>query len=202
MEASNMSIWEQMACRYDTSERVENAKIIVQAVRTQLKNTQDKTALDYGCGTGLIGLGCIDLFASMIFVDASAQMIEQVNQKIQKGHLQAASTLCCDFLTEAPPDVQVDYILLSQVLLHIKDSHFILSQLYKLLKAGGHLIIVDFDTNAAVASDKVHNGFDQKELSTLLTQVGFSSSQARTFYHGEKIFMNQDASLFILDAVR
>jgi len=70
-------IFEQMACRYDTEDRVNTAKIIVQAVRSELVDTKGKTALDYGCGTGLVGFCLINLFKSMLFVDSSPQMIEQ-----------------------------------------------------------------------------------------------------------------------------
>ncbi|MEN6462879.1 MAG: hypothetical protein ABFC94_16120 [Syntrophomonas sp.] len=35
-------IFEQMACRYDTEDRVNTAKIIVQAVRSELVNTKGK----------------------------------------------------------------------------------------------------------------------------------------------------------------
>ena len=152
------------------------------------------------CGTGLVGFGLIDLFSSMLFVDASPQMIEQVKRKIENGHIESASTLCCDFSVELPHTLQVDYVIMSQVLLHITDSHLILTTLFDILKKDGHMIVVDFDKNESRISDKVHNGFEQKELIRLLKQVGFASAGAHTFYRGQRIFMNKDVSLFILDA--
>lgn len=194
-------VFEKMASRYDTEDRVRIAKVIVQEVRSELVDTKEKTALDYGCGTGLIGLGLIDLFQSMLFIDASPQMIEQVRKKIEDARIERASTLCCDILQELPP-IQVDYIFMAQVLLHIKDSHLILTRLSEILKADGHLIIVDFDKNESIPSDRVHNGFEQSALIDLARQVGFTSATARTFYHGQKLFMNQDASMFILHAMK
>lgn len=47
------NIFEQMANRYDTEERKELAKIIANAIRPELQNSQTKTLLDYGCGTPL-----------------------------------------------------------------------------------------------------------------------------------------------------
>ena len=195
-------IWEQMAFRYDTEDRVNIAKIIVQAVRAELKDTKQKTAMDYGCGTGLIGFGLIDLFQSMLFVDTSAQMIEQVKRKIQSGHIRSANTLCYDFTVDVPPALQIDYVIMSQVLLHIKDSKLILAGLYEVLKKDGHLIIVDFDKNESIISDKVYHGFVHNELIQLLKQIGFMSANAHTFYHGKEIFMKKDASMFILNAVK
>lgn len=200
METDN--IWEQMASRYDTEERVNIAEVIVWSVRSELKDTKEKTALDYGCGTGLVGFGLIDLFKSMLFVDTSPQMLEQVNRKIQNSHLKSASTLSCDFLTEIPPTLQVDYVIMSQVLLHIQNTPLMLKRLYDVIKADGHLIVVDFDKNDSIVSDKVHNGFSQEDLMHLCKQIGFVSASAYTFYHGKRIFMNQDASMFILNAMK
>ena len=192
-------VFDMMACRYDTADRVSNAKVIVHALRDELTDTKQKTALDYGCGTGLVGLGLIDLFQSMLLVDASPQMVEQVKLKLESARIGNAGALCCDFLQE-PPQVQADYVIMTQVLLHIPDTRTILTRLFDAVKEDGHLIIVDFDKNESIPSDKVHNGFEQKELIQLIKQVGFVSAEAHTFYHGQKIFMKQDASMFILNA--
>lgn len=199
---TNQSIWEQIANRYDTDDRIDVANSILQAVRAELKDTKGKSALDYGCGTGLIGLGLTDLFQSILLIDPSAQMIEQVQQKIEAKHIKRASTMCCDFLEQVPSGLQADYVIMSQVLLHIKNSRLILSRLYDVLKKGGHLLVIDFDKNPNITSELVHNGFEQKELIQLLKEIGFSAAKARTFYEGKRIFMNTDASMFLLNATK
>lgn len=196
------NIWEQMALRYETSERVNDTKMIVQKIRSQLKETSLKTALDYGCGTGLIGLGLIDLFASMLFVDSSSKMLEQVNLKLKTNPKESARTLCVDLLDAIPPGLSIDYIIMAQVLLHIPNTQLILSQLFEVLKPDGHLIIVDFDKNEDIISDKVHNGFIQSELKDLLQELGFQWVESETFYHRAAMFMNKDASMFILHCIK
>lgn len=195
-------VFEEMARRYDTGERVEMAGIIARAIRSALADTQAKKAMDYGCGTGLIGLALNDLFASMLLVDTSPQMIAQVDRKIESAHIPHATTLCADFTRQAPPGIRVDCILLSQVLLHVPDCALLLRRLHGLLSPAGQLILVDFDANENVPSDRVHPGFDQASLLLLLQSIGFASTHAHTFFHGQKIFMNQDASLFLLDAAK
>ena len=193
-------IWAQMASRYDTENRINSANIIVQAVRQALSDTQGKTAMDFGCGTGLVGLGLMDLFASMLFVDTSQEMIEQVKGKIERGKIENATALCADFLSNPPHAPMVDCIITAQVLLHIPDTRLVLKRLYDALYAGGRFIVVDFDKNDAVPSDRVHNGFDQNELIGMAKQTGFVKAAAHTFYRGEKLFMGQDASMFLLNA--
>lgn len=46
----------------------------------------------------------------------------------------------------------------------------------------------------------VHNGFNQVNLTDIITKIGYRDIQSKTFYTGSKIFMNHDASLFILDS--
>ncbi|MOA29975.1 hypothetical protein D3C78_1510230 [compost metagenome] len=89
---------------------------------------------------------------------------------------------------------------MAQVLLHIQDIEFILSRLFDVLNEGGHLLIVDFNKNEQIASNLVHNGFDQAELTDTMIKIGYRNIQSKTFYTGNKIFMGQDASMFILDS--
>lgn len=196
----NTDKFEMIANSYDTSERVHIAKVSSDAIRECLVDAKDKHAIDFGCGTGLVGMNLLSEFNSVLFLDASPNMINQIKQKIADHHMSNADTLCFDFEQENPSDLHADYIFMVQVLLHIKDVEFVLSRLYEVLNAGGHLIIVDFDKNEEVVSDLVHNGFDQGKLTDLMTNLGFRDIQSKTFYTGSRIFMGQDASLFILDA--
>ncbi|EHQ90502.1 class I SAM-dependent methyltransferase [Desulfosporosinus youngiae] len=196
----NTDIFDRMADRYDTLERIQMAKLMSDAIREYSVDADHKSAIDFGCGTGLVGMNLLKDFKSMLFLDTSQNMIDQIKQKIIDFNLQNVDTLCFDFEKESLLDLQADYIFMAQVLLHINDVELILSRLYDVLNAGGHLIIVDFNKNEEVVSDMVHNGFDQAELRELMTKIGFKEIQSKTFYTGSKLFMNHDASLFILNS--
>ncbi len=196
----NIEKFDAMADRYDTEERAKIAGIIADAILSRVQDGQDKTAIDYGCGTGLVGLRLLDAFGDLLFVDAAENMVEQVRYKLETLVAKNAGVLCCDFAA-GTPDLRADYILVVQMLLHEKDIRALLARFAQLLNKGGHLIIVDFDKNANIVSEDVHNGFDQKELAGVLHDLSFANIESRTFYHGKKMFMNQDASLFILDAL-
>lgn len=198
----NVELFEQMAERYDNEERIRVAKIIAASIRRHVGEARNKSALDYGCGTGLVGLELADRFDSILFVDASQQMVQQVRRKIRAAGIETAEALCWDLTAGDAPERTADYVILAQVLLHIADVPSVLSSLYRLVNGGGHLLIVDFDKNENIASELVHNGFEQRELILLCKAAGFADARAETFYHGEKIFMNKDASLFLLDAVK
>lgn len=196
----NTDKFEMMANVYDTPERVNIAKVSANAIREYLVDAKNKDAIDFGCGTGLVGMDLLDEFKSVLFLDTSQNMINQVEQKISDGNIHNASTLCFDFEIATLATIRADYIFMAQVLLHIKDFEPVLSRLYDILNPGGHLIITDFNKNDEVVSDLVHNGFDLEELSDIMLKIGYKNVQSKTIYSGSKIFMGQDASMFVLDS--
>lgn len=196
----NTDVFERIANQYDTPERIQNAKVITNAIRDYLVDTKDKAAIDFGCGTGLIGMELLDDFNSILFIDTSQNMINQINKKMDQLDIKNADALCFDVEKEGLLNVKADYIFIAQVLLHIDNVELVLSRLYDVLNEGGHLIIVDFDKNEAIDSELVHNGFEQERLTNLMIKIGYEKIQSKTFYEGSKLFMGKDASLFILDA--
>lgn len=185
---------------YDTPERIQIAKESSDAIRTYLVDAKSKNAIDFGCGTGLVGMNLVNDFHSMLFLDTSQNMINQIKQKISALNIHNADTLCFDFEKESLPNFHADYIFMAQVLLHIHDVELVLSRLFDVLNEGGHVLIVDFNKNEKITSDLVHNGFDQAELAGMMSKIGYRNIQSQTFYTGSKIFMGHDASMFILDS--
>lgn len=195
------NVFEQMAKRYDTEDRIELAKVIIKEVRQELRNSNSKSLIDYGSGTGLVSLELSDLVDSILLVDSSEQMLEVAKTKISKKGLPNADILYSDF-TQETPKLKSDIIIMSLVLLHIPDTKKILQELFNIINEGGRLLIIDFDKNEKINHPKVHNGFSHVELKQILCDVGFSSVDIKTFYFGNQIFMNQDASMFISTSVK
>lgn len=195
-----MSVFDRIASHYDSPKQLELAQIILNELERNLGLTAGKTLLDYGCGTGLIGLPLADRFEHVLLVDPSKEMIKIVDQKVEQMELKNTETSVDYFSRENVPQQKVDVIIVSLVLLHIPNTQEILEALYHVLTPEGALLIADFDTNEKVSHEKVHNGFDQAELKAELEKIGFQKVQSKTFYHGEELFMRQDASMFLLRA--
>lgn len=195
------NVFEQMANRYDTEERMELARVIVKEARPELQNSKSKSLIDYGSGTGLVSLELSDLVDSILLVDSSQQMLEVAKAKISRRGITNSKVLFSDF-TQESSELKADIVLLSLVLLHIPDTKKILQELFSILNHGGKLIIIDFDKNDKINHPKVHNGFNHDELKNRLSEVGFKFIEIKTFYHGNRIFMNQDASMFISSCIK
>lgn len=196
----NTDKFEMIANTYDTSERIRIAEVSSDAIRNYLVDAKSKNAIDFGCGTGLVGMNLLNEFKSMLFLDTSQNMINQIKQKITEFNFHNVDTLCFDIEKESLSGFHADYIFMSQVLLHIHDVGLVLSRLFDVLNEGGHLLIVDFNKNEKIVSDLVHNGFKPEELTDIMTKIGYRDIQFKTFYTGSKIFMGHDASMFILDS--
>lgn len=195
------NVFEEMAKRYDSKERIELANVIVNEIKPELQNSKSKTLIDYGSGTGLVSLELSDLVDSILLIDSSKQMLEAAKAKINLKGISNSKVLYSDF-TEETPDLKADIILMSLVLLHIPDTKKILEELFNILNQGGRLIVIDFDKNDDIYHPKVHNGFSHEELKKILSEVGFKSTEMKTFYHGERIFMKKDASMFMSRSIK
>jgi ubiquinone/menaquinone biosynthesis C-methylase UbiE len=190
------NVFEQLADKYDTAERKKSADIIVKRVRPELAGSTTASFIDYGSGTGLVSLALADLVESVLLVDSSGQMLEAAEAKISQRGLANCRVLHADFKKEIP-EIKADIIFMSLVLLHIPDTDGMLRTLFRLVNNGGKLIIVDFDKNEKVHHPAVHHGFSHSRLKKQLSGAGFISTDISTFYRGRKIFMKQDASMFL-----
>ena len=199
-----MENFDAMAVGYDTDNRIRRAKIIADKINKHIEAGPKKSALEYGCGTGLVGLYLMDDFESLLFVDSSPEMLNQVRQKSP-----AALTLSADLMENVPKNLKVDCIFSSLVLHHIKNTEYALRRFYDMLNDGGHLLIVDVDEEDGSFHAKYpefdgHNGFAHSYLNGLALKVGFKTTNIETFYRDIKVFNGNENpySLFILNAVK
>lgn len=114
----NIQKFDAIANQYDTVERVEISKIIANTIKRYITNSKNKVFIDFGCGTGLVGMELLEEFKSMIFMDASNNMIECVKEKIGKLQILDAKTICVDIEADCNINMKVDYIFIVQTLLH------------------------------------------------------------------------------------
>ena len=202
-----MENFDLMAKDFDTDKRTSRAKVIADEIRKHV-SAGEKSAIEFGCGTGLVGLQLADCFKTLLLIDTSVEMVRQVEQKIQKLSNPAISTLCCDLLKDTSKNLRSDYIFSSLVLHHIIDTEVILRRFHAMLNDGGHLLIVDIDEDidgcfhAKYSDFDGCDGFSHSLLKALALKAGFSNVNIETFHHDSKVFNGEENpySLFILDA--
>ena len=192
---------------FDTDVRKGRAKAVAAEIRTHLPGERLQSAIEFGCGTGLVGLDLSDCFSTLVLVDNSARMIAEVEKKLAMLCKEGLSALCCNLLESIPAGLQADCIFSSLVLHHIADVPRAFSIFYGIGKENGRLLIVDLDTDdgsfhANYKGFNGHNGFDQGWIAALAQSAGFQSVTVKSFYSGCKNVNGEERpySLFILDA--
>ena len=174
--------------------RVALARAIAENIAT-LPLHQNMKALEYGCGTGLVGLAIAPRLGSLLAMDTSKGMLEVLAGKIEEQGLTNVTPVCLDLTVEAC-DQRFDLIFSAMTLHHIGETEIILEKFYHLLNDYGTLAIADLDRedgsfHSEGAGEK-HYGFSREELSETLIGLGFSSVNFKTVHTIQKV--NEDGS--------
>ncbi|ADL50074.1 class I SAM-dependent DNA methyltransferase [Clostridium cellulovorans] len=197
--------FDQRAKTWDNDRRIKLAKIIATEIGNSLATNKELSAMEFGCGTGLISFNLYDKFKKITLIDSSKGMIDVLNAKIDEYKVSNMESLHLDITDENSLDIKFDVIYTSMVLHHIENTSSIINTFYKLLNEDGYLCIVDLDEEDGSfhkGHDDFHghNGFNQEKLKDILIDAGFKAVESKTFYHGEKIVEDEkiDYSLFLM----
>lgn len=155
------------------------------------------SVVDFGSGTGLLGVQLRDLFTNVHLADSSAKMLEVANSKIESAQLENIQTHQIESLSEL--DSQYSAIVTLMTLHHIPNILGFFQEANRVLEEGGALIIADLykedgSFHKHVPDFDGHNGFDVTELKAIAEQAGFNVEQLEPYFEivkeneaGEKV---------------
>jgi ubiquinone/menaquinone biosynthesis C-methylase UbiE len=166
--------------------------------------------LEFGCGTGLVGLRFAEKAASLDMVDASPAMLDVLRAKdgARASHDTVHEGTLSMLAGQATAPKSVDWIISNMALHHVKDIPALIGDMHRLIKPGGRVTIGELETEPGTfhAPDVVpHNGFDPQELSRLFENGGFTLNKTHTFLttpRKDNDGVTRTYSTFILDAMR
>ncbi len=161
----------------------ERADKIAQALRAMVPLSTDMSALDFGCGIGLLSFPLKGALGSITLGDTSAGMLELAQQKIAEQGADNMRVMPLDSSTTVLPDAQYDLIYTSMALHHIPDTEALLAVFHRHLNPGGWLAIADLDQEDGSfhgADVEVHHGFQREALAQLAHQAGFTDIAFQT----------------------
>jgi 2-polyprenyl-3-methyl-5-hydroxy-6-metoxy-1,4-benzoquinol methylase len=201
--------FDKRALAWDDDYRVSRAKVIAQEIEKWVPIKKEYTALEFGCGTGLISFNLHDRFKHITLIDNSRGMIEVVNSKIKQYEAQNITAYEIDVNKEELLKEKYDVIYTSMVLHHIGDLKGTVEKLIAMLNHEGYLCIVDLvkedgSFHKGEKDFKGHNGFEEEELKSLLSSLGLEDISSKAFYNGKKNVGEEevDYSLFIMSGIK
>jgi len=167
--------FEKKADGWDSPMKIEMADNFIMEMFKSISFNKEQKVLDFGCGTGLVGLKIAPLVKSVVFMDISRKMLDVLMSKIEgepevyKGIKERSTIINGDIEKYTNPDI--DIVLSLMALHHIDDTQAIFEHISSILKPGGYLVIGDLreEDGTFHGDEKVpHNGFD---VHTLALQV-------------------------------
>jgi ubiquinone/menaquinone biosynthesis C-methylase UbiE len=187
-----MTYFDERAKTWDSEPaRVERAWVVANAIRAALPLHEGMTALEYGCGTGLLSFALLRDFASITLTDTSQGMLEVLAEKIESSGVDNMHPLRLDLTSQPLPDTRFDVIYSLMTMHHIPETEEVLRQTFTLLHPGGYLCIADLEKEDGSfhgqEETNVHKGFDRSELQAKLEKTGFENIHFSSVYNVKKI---------------
>lgn len=195
-----MTNFDERAKDWDSDpKKVERARAVAEAIRKALPLSANMTALEYGCGTGLLSFALQEDLGQITLADTSQGMLDVLSEKIAASGVTNMHPVRLDLSTDPLPaeKYQITYSLM--VLHHVHDARGILSRFYDVLAPNGYLVIADLDKEDGSfhtdGTTDIHKGFERGELQTWVESAGFGNIRFSTAYEirkevdgGEKVF--------------
>ena len=182
--------------------RIELAKAVGEAILRQVRPTRDMDVLDYGCGTGLLGLFLLPHVRGVTGADSSPGMLKVLEDKIRIGGLQQMRAERLDLGHDPVPDSRYHLIVANMVMHHVDQIETLLTAFYQMLLPGGVLAIADLDTEPGlfhspdVAASVFHHGFDRQVFMDRMCQLGLVEVKDATAHVIRKPIANGEAREF------
>jgi cyclopropane fatty-acyl-phospholipid synthase-like methyltransferase len=185
----------------DNPGRREMIRNIAAAIKAVVPLSQAMSAMEFGCGTGLVSRELLPAVGKIMAVDLSSGMIEQLRKRIAEAGLKNITARCLDIFTD-PPDEKYDLIFSAMAMHHVPDTDALLDRFAELLVPGGWIALADLDTEDGTFHDgtsgPVHHGFDREELMQKLRARRFCETAAVTAHTIHK--NGRDHPVFLISA--
>ena len=171
--------FDEAAATWDAEpRRIELARAVGEAILRHVQPTQDMDVLDYGCGTGLLGLFLLPHVRSVTGGDSSPGMLRIVDDKIRTGGLERMRVERLDLGHDPVPNSRYHLIAANMVMHHVDEIDMVVTAFCQMLLPGGFLAIADLDTEPGlfhgpeVAQSVYHHGFDRHAFMDRLCRRG------------------------------
>ena len=185
-----MTTFDQRAATWDDDPvKAARAHAVAEAIRREVPFRPGLRALEYGCGTGLLGFALAPFPGELTLADASDGMLDVLRGKIAATGARNMTAVKLDLLADAPSAACYDLVCLLMVLHHIPDTDAILRRFHAILAPGGRLCIGDLDAEGGAFHGPGfdgHNGFVRETLAAKARAAGFANVRFTTAYENPK----------------
>jgi ubiquinone/menaquinone biosynthesis C-methylase UbiE len=171
--------------------KVQRARTVANAIRVAVDIKPGMSALEIGCGTGLLSFALQEDFASITLADTSQGMLDVLSDKIKAAKAANMHPVRLDLTVDPLPAQKFDVTYSLMMLHHIPGTDVILRRFYDILEPDGWLVVADLDKEDGSfhtdGSVDVHHGFERDKLQKRVEAVGFSDVHFSNAYGIKKM---------------
>jgi len=169
--------------------------------------SEDMVLVDLGAGDGYLSRAVAPKVDTVIAVDISGAMINELRKKAAREGLRNIQTIVSDGCDVPLEDGSVDIICANMFLHHIEEPITAVREMSRILKPGGKVFLADLAEHGNMElMEAMHDlwpGFSRKEISGWFEKCGFRIEQFDTLAReasGRKSGAKKDAAVFIMIA--
>ncbi len=181
-----MTDFDQKARDWDADPaKAERAGAVAGAIRKLVPMQPWFSALEYGCGTGLLSFALQPYVAKITLADSSPGMLDVLRGKIAASGIRNMTPVRLDLCADPLPAERYDLIYTLMTLHHIPDTERILKDFHALLAQDGYLSIADLekeDGSYHGPDFSGHAGVDRRDLQEIAERTGFHNVGWETVY--------------------
>ena len=169
---------------YETPQMIEIAKEMTDNIKQWINLSRDSIILDFGTGTGLIGLNFIEEVKKVIFEDVSENMLNYLKEKLKNKNVKNYEIFLGE-IQNYKTEEKIDLITAGLVIHHVENLQNLFKSFFNLLRPKGYLCLSDLKKNAPMFDlngpkhKMPHRGFDQEELCDELKKTGFIKTEIK-----------------------
>lgn len=123
--------------------------------------------LDFGCGTGLVGIPLLAHCKKLSFLDPSEPMLEILRESLEKQP-QKNYDVTHGAIFDYKGDDDLDIVIAQLVIHHVSDQVEVLREILKHMKPGGRIYVVEF-----MPSEVRKSAWTEEQFRAMFEQAGF-----------------------------
>ncbi|MDQ3937435.1 MAG: class I SAM-dependent methyltransferase [Chloroflexota bacterium] len=183
---------ERAATWDDDASHSLRSRAAAEAIKAAVPLSLSTKLFEYGAGTAMVSQLLAADVSQIALAEPSAGMRAVIADKIAADVLPSDTRVWdLDLSTSAAPDERFDLVVTVMTLHHIRDLQPVLQAFASLLSEGGHLCIVDLESEDGSFHENDpdfhgHRGFSRSGLAARLKRAGFSAPQFQQIHSIEK----------------
>ena len=167
-------------CQKELLETDENKKAtreFAEDIKSWINIYQNFILLDFGAGTGLVGINFAKNVKKIIFQDVNEGIFEEVKKNCEKNKIRNYEFFMKPI--EKYDKEKVDIITCSMCLHHIENLEGTLKTFLKILNPQSYLCVIDMLPVEVHENTLPHHGFEPEKFKKLVEDCGFVKAEIK-----------------------